>query len=213
LRNQFIGSGSANIIETTTATGGTADNNFIGSGSGNIVRDCITAAIVAGATNLVTGSTGGFIATGSGSSITSANYASILAGTSITVSGSLAANTAVSQHSRVLQSFETPGITVIAGSSTVALGNHIYIADGVGGTLALGNSGTIPDGFQFRIRDIGNLGTANVILSCVTAATCIICPPTAACTVAGGTVTLSTQYTSQMYVFRAASQQWIGMSA
>ena len=109
--------------------------------------------------------------------------------------------------------FETPGMTTIpAGTTTVALGHHIFIANAATATLALGNSGTIPDGMQIRIRDIGNLGANPVTLSCVTSATCIICPPNAACTAAGGTAVLNTQYLSQLYTFRASTQQWIGMS-
>ncbi len=209
---QFIGAGNLNTISRTLGGTTSFSYNFIGAGSGSTITNCAQAGIVAGTSNSITSSTGAFIAVGTGSSITSANYASILSGQTITVSGSLAINTAVSQHARILQSFETPGITVIAGSSTVALGNHIYLANGVTATLALGNSGTIPDGFNFRIRDIVNVNANPITLSCAAAGTCVICPPTAACTAAGGTTVLNTQYMSQMYVFQASAQRWVGMA-
>ena len=54
-------------------------------------------------------------------------------------------NTLVMTHKSILQTFETPGIaTIVAGTTTVGLGSHIFIANAVAGTLAMGGNATIP---------------------------------------------------------------------
>ena len=124
------------------------------------------------------------------------------------MSGSLYTNTAVAQNTQARGSVSTSSVRIISSSpTTVALGDHLLVANGVTATLVLGSSATVPDGMNIKIRDINNASANPITLSCA-ASSCIICPLGAACTAAGGTHVFGTQYGSENYIFSAPTNRW-----
>jgi len=214
--HSFIGNGVDNLITDSTRVGitvgrsariTTSVDSSIVNGNSSTITDSRHSLIGAGYQCQITNSDGAFT-TGFDNDVINADYAFILGGTGVFASGALDASTGHMRHARVMETFRTPGIEVISGDVTVALGDHLFLANGVAATLSLGVAAATPDGMQIRVRDVGDVSMANIVLSCVVSG-CTICPPGGACVSGGGAIdTMNVQYETRFYVYRASVDTW-----
>jgi len=230
----FIGAGTQNVITTGDVCAIVAgvgnniiqsDGVFIGGGVFHTVQTASAySAIVTGSLNNITASQYAFIGTGYLSKITNSNYAailtgsessidsapgaSILTGSTLTVTGPLYTNTAVAQHAQTRGSLSTASVRVITSTPiTVSTGDYLFISNAVTATLRLGGSASTQDGMNIKIRDVGNASLNPITLDC-SISLCIICPPLAPCTAAGGSHVINVQYAIESYIFSAATETW-----
>lgn len=127
------------------------------------------------------------------------------------ISGARYDQTAISKNLALYGGISIAGFYDLAGGRhNAAPGEHMYLGGTVATTLDLPQPSQVPDGYSFIVRDKGDLSAFPVTLSCLFYS-CTICPKGGACTAAGGTHVINTQYAAETYYYHAATTRWYGV--
>lgn len=128
-----------------------------------------------------------------------------------TITGARYANSLIAKNLAGFGSLAVAGFVDLAGGSPfIDPGEYIYLGGTVTTTLGLAQPSLVPDGFIFIVKDKGDLSSFPVTLSCAIYS-CIICPKDTACTAAGGTYVINTQYASETFHYRASTATYYGV--